>query len=385
MSKKPSNSEKVMSPEQVNREFKFVIDLMPQMVWATQPDGYHDFYNQRWYEFTGLTYEETKNKGWSLVLHPDDYERTWKVWQNSLDTGMTYEIEYRMKKFDGTYRWFLARAEPLRDDSGNIIKWFGTCTEIQEQREMLQELERTKEELHRVNANLKESNEELTRINRELDGFVYTASHDLKAPLNNLEGLVALLEPSQGMGTEQEEILMMISNSVKRYKEVITDMSFIAQSAKDKTATSKVNFSVLLDEIKTDIGDLINSTDATIIEQLEVNNISYSRKDLRSILFNLISNAIKYRELNRSPRITLRTSLASGGILLEVEDNGSGIKKDLIPQLFDKYYRINTAVGGTGLGLFIVKRLLENAHGKIKVESEEGKGSKFSIFLKDHN
>lgn len=374
-----------MSPEQVNREFKFVIDLMPQMVWATQPDGYHDFYNQRWYEYTGLTYEETKNKGWSLVLHPDDYERTWKVWQNSLDHGMTYEIEYRMKKFDGTYRWFLARAEPLRDDSGNIIKWFGTCTEIQEQREMLQELERTKEELHHVNANLKESNEELTRINRELDGFVYTASHDLKAPLNNLEGLVALLEPSQGMRAEQEEILMMISNSVKRYKEVITDMSFIAQSAKDKTGTSKVNFSVLLDEIKTDIGDLINSTDATIIQQLEVNNISYSRKDLRSILFNLISNAIKYREPNRSPRITVHTSLASGGILLEVEDNGSGIKKDLIPQLFDKYYRINTAVGGTGLGLFIVKRLLENAHGKIKVESEEGKGSKFSIFLKDQN
>lgn len=108
-----------MSPEQVNREFKFVIDLMPQIVWATQPDGYHDFYNQRWYEFTGLTYEETKNKGWSLVLHPDDYEQTWKVWQNSLDTGQTYEIEYRMRKFDGTYRWFLARAQPLREFRSN--------------------------------------------------------------------------------------------------------------------------------------------------------------------------------------------------------------------------------------------------------------------------
>src|SRR5690606_38526329 len=111
----------------------------------------------------------------------------------------------------------------------------------------------------------------------------------------------------------------------------------------------------------------------------------YSSKDLRSILFNLISNAIKYREPGRPPRVTVRTSQASGGILLEVEDNGSGIKKELFPRLFDKYYRINTAVGGTGLGLFIVKRLLENAHGTIEVESEEGKGSKFSIFLKDQN
>lgn|GEM_PF-4169484 len=75
-----------MSLEQNAREFKFVIDLMPHMVWATKPDGYHDFYNQRWYDFTGLTYEETKDKGWSLVLHPDDYDRAWEVWRHSLDT-----------------------------------------------------------------------------------------------------------------------------------------------------------------------------------------------------------------------------------------------------------------------------------------------------------
>lgn len=92
-----------VSLEQIARESRFVIDLMPQMVWATKAEGYHDFYNQRWYEFTGLSYETTKDKGWSLVLHPDDYERAWKVWQHSLDTGSLYEIEYRMRRFDGVY------------------------------------------------------------------------------------------------------------------------------------------------------------------------------------------------------------------------------------------------------------------------------------------
>lgn len=375
-----SNSSE-MSDLQIAREFKFVIDLMPQMVWATQPDGYHDFYNQRWYDFTGLSYEETKDKGWSLVLHPDDYDRSWEVWQNSLETGDLYEIEYRMKRFDGIYKWFLTRAQPLRDDKGKIIKWFGTCTDIQEQREMLEELERTKEELYISNKELNQSIDELSRINAELDNFVYSASHDLKAPLNNLEGLVALLEPFDQVEEDQIEILGLIGKSVTRFKDVVNDMTLMAQTAKNNYKRHNIDFPRLISEIKSDLNHLINATGTVFTLELEVKLIQYPRKEIRSILFNLISNGIKYSFPNRPPVITIRTKFIENELLIEVEDNGSGIEPENIPELFDKYYRINPTIEGSGLGLFIVKRMVENRGGRIEVRSMIGKGSLFSVFL----
>ncbi|WP_286761797.1 sensor histidine kinase [Salegentibacter sp. UBA1130] len=371
-----------MSLEQNAREFKFVIDLMPHMVWATRPDGYHDFYNQRWYDFTGLTYEKTKDKGWSLVLHPDDYERAWEIWKHSWDTGRPYNIEYRMRRFDGTYNWFLARAEPLKDDNGKILKWFGTCTDIQEQKEILEERERTKEALKISNQDLNKSFEELSRINLELDNFVYSASHDLKTPLNNLEGLIALLKQAKNTKEDQQEILGLIDKSVKHFKEVVNDMTLIAKTAKGSNGMHDITLSVLLEEIKNDLGHLIKLTGTVIKFEFQVRDIHYPRKEIRSILFNLISNAIKYGPPGRSPIISVRTKLISEEILLEVEDNSGGIKEEHLPDLFNKYFRINRAVEGSGLGLFIVKRMVENRGGRIEVTSKVGEGSIFSVFLK---
>ena len=371
-----------ISPQQIIREFRFVIDLMPQMVWATQPNGYHDFYNQRWYEFTGLSYEKTKNKGWSLVLHPDDYDRAWKVWQISIDTGIPYEIEYRMRKHDGTYRWFLARAQPLKDENGKILKWFGTCTDIQEQREIMEELQQTKNELRISNSDLNNSIEELSRINQELDNFVYSASHDLKAPLNNLEGLLALLEPSEIGKPNQDEILEMIGKSVRRFKGVVNDMTLMAQNAKENHRIHNVEIPALVSEIRSDLSHLINSTGTTFKLDFQIKHFQYPRKEIRSILFNLISNGIKYSDSNRSPKITVRSKGTPEEIILVVEDNGSGIEEEYFPQLFDKYFRINSTIEGSGLGLFIVKRMVENRAGRIEVVSKVGKGSKFSVYLK---
>lgn len=120
--------------DESTKHFRFMADTMPQLVWTTKSDGYHDYYNKRWYEYTGLTYEQTKDKGWSSVLHPDDYERAWKIWNHSLKTGDAYEVEYRFKRHDGEYRWFIGRALPMRDENGHITKWFGTCTDIHEQK-----------------------------------------------------------------------------------------------------------------------------------------------------------------------------------------------------------------------------------------------------------
>ena len=114
--------------------FRTLADTMPQMVWSTLPDGYHDYYNARWYEFTGTPLGSTDGEGWNDVFHPEDQARAWEVWSHSLATGEPYQIEYRLRHFDGTYRWVLGRALPIRDADGRITRWFGTCTDIHEQK-----------------------------------------------------------------------------------------------------------------------------------------------------------------------------------------------------------------------------------------------------------
>jgi len=131
--------------------FRTLADTMPQMVWSTLPDGYHDYYNARWYEFTGVPAGTTDGVGWNDLFHPDDQERAWQVWRHSLETGEPYHIEYRLKHHSGTYRWTLGLALPIRDAEGNIVRWFGTCTDIHETRLAAEERELVTQELsHRI-------------------------------------------------------------------------------------------------------------------------------------------------------------------------------------------------------------------------------------------
>ena len=131
--------------------FRALADTMPQMVWATQPDGLHDYYNARWYEFTGAPAGSTDGEGWNDMFHPEDQDRAWTRWQHSLETGEPYEIEYRLRRADGVYRWTLGRALPVRDPEGRIIRWFGTCTDIDDLKQAQAAREVLSQELsHRI-------------------------------------------------------------------------------------------------------------------------------------------------------------------------------------------------------------------------------------------
>lgn len=131
--------------------FAALVDTMPQMVWSTLPDGFHDFYNARWYEFTGMPPGSTDGEGWNGMFHPDDQEKAWTRWRHSLETGEPYEIEYRLRHHSGEYRWTLGRALPVRDEAGQIVRWFGTCTDIHEAKSNADMLELLSQELsHRI-------------------------------------------------------------------------------------------------------------------------------------------------------------------------------------------------------------------------------------------
>jgi PAS domain S-box-containing protein len=133
------------------QKFQILADAMPQMVWSTLPDGHHDYYNARWYEFTGVPNGSTDGEGWNGMFHPDDQERAWEKWRHSLATGEPYEIEYRLRNASGAYRWTLGRALPMRDKAGQITRWFGTCTDIHDQKMLMEQREIISQELsHRI-------------------------------------------------------------------------------------------------------------------------------------------------------------------------------------------------------------------------------------------
>ena len=139
--------------ERDDREQQFAVlaDTMPQMVWSTDPAGAPDYFNARWYDFTGAPQGSTEGDQWATVFHPDDQGRAWQVWQHAVDTGEPYEIEYRLRDREGEYRWVLGRALPMRDESGAIVRWFGTCTDIHDQKVALEQRELISHELsHRI-------------------------------------------------------------------------------------------------------------------------------------------------------------------------------------------------------------------------------------------
>lgn len=143
-------SERKRSEERLRQsdaQFRQFADSLPQLVWSTRADGFHDYYNQRWFDYTGLTLEQTQGEGWSRLLHPQDFDPAWQRWQHSLETGEPYEIEYRFRRHDGEYCWFLGRAHPMRDPAGRIIRWFGTCTDIDGQKQSASALRESQERL----------------------------------------------------------------------------------------------------------------------------------------------------------------------------------------------------------------------------------------------
>lgn len=132
-------------------QFRTLADAFPHMIWSTLPDGFHDYYNNRWYEFTGVPEGSTDGEAWNGMFHSDDQRRAWEHWRHSLATGEPYEIEYRLRHRSGDYRWVLGRAMPMRDEQGRIIRWMGTCTDIHEQKAIAEQNEILGRELsHRI-------------------------------------------------------------------------------------------------------------------------------------------------------------------------------------------------------------------------------------------
>ena len=274
---------------------------------------------------------------------------------------ITKEIETR----DG--RWFQVMTMPyikqVNNKTSGAIITFNDITELKT-----------------VQQQLDKKNEALMRINQDLDNFVYTASHDLLDPLNTIEGSISLIGSIDTNDPEMKEILPIINGSVKKFRSLISEIAQIARIENDAQQAEPVDVDELLDNIDWSLAERIKSSGAIIKRDVQVKQVVFSKKNLRSILYNLIANGIKYRA-ERPPVIHIRITEDGVHTLLCVEDNGMGMEKAHLDTIFNKYTRLHTDGDGYGIGLYLASKIVNAAGGRITVESKPDVGSKFTIYL----
>lgn len=228
---------------------------------------------------------------------------------------------------------------------------------------------------------LDQKNKTLLRINADLDHFIHAASHDLLAPLGNIETSINIMNKISLSEPKLIDFLNIINTSVKKFRELIKDIATIAKVESDMLATEMVDLDDIINNIEWSLEDKIAESGAVITRELEVKQLLFSKKNLRSIVYNLISNAIKFKR-EENPIIHIASKSEGAYIVLLVQDNGKGIPKNGIDKIFDMYGRLNNDVEGQGIGLYLAKKIVNAAGGTILLESEPGVGSKFMIYIK---
>ena len=364
--------------ERTAAEVKRMLEGIPQIAWTSDAQGHTTYLNQRWFDFVGE--HAVLPEQIAAHFHPDDFVNSIRSWAHCLATEQPLDLECRLLNHAGEFRWMLGRALPSRNEQGDIVQWIGTYTDIHEHK-------LAQERVAQAQRLLRDNNEELTRVNVDLDSFIYTASHDLKGPITNIEGLLAALTDELPIEARQRppvtDILGMLTKSVERFQRTIEQLSDVAKLQREHgLASAPVLLAPVVHDVSLDLAPLMRSSGAQLnLELADGIAVHFLEKNLRSLLYNLLSNAFKYRDPTRPPHVRLRAVPEGSQVRLTVQDNGLGISEAGQRKLFGLFERLHSHVEGSGIGLFMVKKMVENAGGRISVASEPGVGSTFTVLL----
>lgn len=347
--------------------FRTIADAMPQMVWSTLPDGYHDYYNERWYDYTGVPRGSTDGEAWSGIFHPEDQANAWDLWQQSLSTGEPYEIHYRLRHWSGEYRWVLGRALPIRDDAGKIIRWMGTCTDIHDQ---------------------KLAEESLKTENRRKDEFLAMLAHELRNPLAPIGTAAEILKIPHHDPQRIMHCGDIIARQVRHMTKLVDDLLDVSRVTRGQVHLRKEMLSVksVVNSAIEQARPLIDArghalTTKMVSEDLQV---AGDRTRLVQVIANLLNNAAKYTP--ESGEIALSVEVVEKHVRIVVRDNGVGIDAALLPHVFELFTQAertsDRSQGGLGLGLALVKSIMSLHGGHVEAHSTGlGHGSTFCILL----
>lgn len=338
--------------EEAAERFTILNNAMPQKMWMADEQGSVNYLNQQWLEYTNKSYDELKNLGWEKIIHPDDWNHNKQTWINSISTGEDFKLEHRFLCKDGNYYWHLSRGHAHKNESGKVLVWIGTHTDIDEQK---------KKELQK-------------------DEFISIASHEMKTPLTTAKAYLQLLELS--LDKQNDTIYLYAkkaSLAVTRLNELISELLDVSkiQHGKLDYNFSRFNFNEMID---TAVEDTQHASQKHTIKKTGqvTKEITGDKERLKQVVLNLLSNAIKYSPDSLDVYIDLTQN--DNEIKVVVKDNGIGIPSQHLAKIFDRYYRVEEHAikfQGLGIGLFISHEVIQRHHGKLWVKSEAGKGSTF--------
>ncbi len=350
-------------------------DTMPAIVWASRPDGQPDYFNRRWFETTGLSPEATYSAhGWSQVLHPDDVDRTLATWSSSVRSGEPYEIEYRFRDArTGGYRWHLGRGVPVRDEAGAIVRWYGTCADIDDQKNAIEIAERASQAKTR---------------------FMAVLSHELRTPLTPvLLSVSAQLDGGTPLDPEVRATLELARRNIALESRLIDDLLDVTQIARGP---------IVLHREPTDVHAVIARALEFCASDLEAAGLSLvldlapettvveaDPSRLQQVVWNLVKNAVKFTPAGGRVAIRTRRHDQDSGrtLVVEVSDDGIGIAPEFLPRMFEAFEQAEASpwmrrYGGLGLGLAISRTVVEGHGGTLTAHSEgEGRGATFRVTL----
>jgi len=363
------------------RQFRELADAMPQIVWGARPDGVFDYYNRRWYEFTGRPEGPGGDGSWSDVVHPDDQKESLARWHAAIRSGHAYEIEYRLKTKEGQFRWYLTRALPVRTSDGVITRWFGTCTDIDKRK-------RTEDQL-RSSAML------LGQSNRELEQFATIASHDLQEPLRKIQAFAECLreEEAATLSSGGRDYLDRIQNAASRMTSLVADLLEFSRVSSKGKGFSPVNLNEVISGVVSDLETRLSQTGGRV-EILDLPTVASDPIQMRQLLQNLIGNALKFHRKHEPPVVRVSAEIIgavdeggrgmTGGVCrLSVADNGIGFDEKYLDRVFTIFHRLHGRgeYEGNGIGLAICRRIAERHGGAITAHSTPGNGATFIVTL----
>ncbi len=363
-------TERVRAEQQLRdseEQFHRLADSLPQLTWMARPDGHIDWYNRRWYDYTGTTPEQMEGWGWQSVHDPAELPRVLERWRAALQRGEPWEDTFPLRRHDGQMRWHLSRALPLKDDAGQVVRWFGTNTDITEHKEM---------------------EAALRAADRRKDEFLAILAHELRnplAPIRNAVHIMRLLDPPGDDLAWARDVIDRQTQQLSRLVDDLLDISRINRG-KVELRKQRVALAEVLSRAVETVRPLIESRGHALEISLPPAPVALEADPTRlaQVVGNLLTNAAKYTP--EGGRIVLAAAPEDAQVVVRVRDNGVGIPADMLGRVFELFTQVDQSLaraeGGLGIGLTLVKSLVEQHGGTVAAYSDgPGRGSEFVLRL----